>query len=343
MNDTLIGNALANTLTGGPGNDTITGGAGNDTYLFDADVGLGLDTLNETGGGTDTLDFSSTTTLGLNVNLGNTTDLIVNSNLTLIIGTGTYEKVIGGSQNDSLAGTTGSDTLEGGPGNDTLTGGAGNDTYLFDADTALGSDTLNESGGGVDLLDFSATLSLGVTVNLATASSQTVNSNLSLTLSAGNTFEMVLGSALNDTLSGNALNNVLFGGAGNDTISGVGGRDLLVGGTGTDTITGGDEEDILISGTLSFFNESTKVLNRTAIDAIMAEWSRTNTNSGYAARLANLRNGGGLNGTNRIDSGTSLTDGAAVDSLTGGLGLDWFWSFSDTVNDLNAGGTETVN
>jgi hypothetical protein len=33
-----------------------------------------------------------------------------------------------------------------------------------------------------------------------------------------------------------------------------------------------------------------------------------------------------------------------LDTLAGGLALDWFWQFTgDTVSDLNTGGTETVN
>jgi hypothetical protein len=33
-----------------------------------------------------------------------------------------------------------------------------------------------------------------------------------------------------------------------------------------------------------------------------------------------------------------------LDTLGGGLGLDWFWQFTgDVVSDLHNGGTETVN
>ena len=77
--------------------------------------------------------------------------------------------MIGGSQADTLTGNTLSNTLTGGPGSDTLVGGAGNDTHLFDADIALGSDTINESGGGIDTLDFSATTTRGVAINLSNA------------------------------------------------------------------------------------------------------------------------------------------------------------------------------
>jgi hypothetical protein len=63
-------------------------------------------------------------------------------------------------------------TIEGGGGNDLLTGGASNETYRFDADNALGSDTINESGGGVDRLDFSATATRAVTIDLSNAATR---------------------------------------------------------------------------------------------------------------------------------------------------------------------------
>src|SRR5262249_40355638 len=89
--------------------------------------------------------------------------------------------------------SAGNDTITGGAGNDTIAGGAGNDTYLFDTDLALGSDTINESGGGVDTLDFSATTTRAVAINLGNAGAQVVNAGLTLTLSPGNTIENVIG------------------------------------------------------------------------------------------------------------------------------------------------------
>ncbi|MFM7845525.1 MAG: beta strand repeat-containing protein, partial [Planctomycetota bacterium] len=447
--DTLTGNSLGNTITGGAGNDLITGaggddtligGAGNDSYLFNADVALGSDTLDETGGGTDTLDFSTTTTAGVTVDLSVGTVQTVNSNLSLTLGTGTnFENLTGGGGNDSLTGNAninvllgnaGSDTLAGLAGNDTLTGGAGNDTYLFNADSALGTDTLNETGGGNDTLDFSATTTAAITVNLGSATSQvvagtnlslvlgsattienatggsladtltgnslanvlsggagddtyvvvanaaqgsdrfvettgggtdlisfatttvgvtiniglttaqTVNANLNLTLSDALAFEMVVGSSANDTITGNAASNVLFGGAGNDTLLGLAGRDLLFGGSGVDTVNGGDDDDIIVGGLVTYYSESTKLLNRASTQAVMAEWSRTDLD--YTSRIANLRNGGGLNGTATLDATVLTNDSSAVDTLLGGAGSDWFWKFTgDTSTDLGAG--EQVN
>ena len=86
-----------------------------------------------------------------------------------------------------LLGGNGNDTLTGGAANDLLTGGAGNDTYAFNTNLALGSDTINEAGGGTDTLDFSATTTRTVAVDLSNAAAQVVNAGLTLTLSSGST------------------------------------------------------------------------------------------------------------------------------------------------------------
>ena len=98
----------------------------------------------------------------------------------------------------------------------------------------------------------------------------------------------------------------------------------------------------MIGGLTTYYNESTKVLDRTAIKAIWEEWTRIDL--AYANRITNLKNGGGLNGSSKLNTLTVLTDGAPIDTLNGGLALDWFWKFTgDVVGDLNTGGTETVN
>jgi Ca2+-binding RTX toxin-like protein len=53
---------------------------------------------------------------------------------------------------DILTGSAGHDEIYGGAGNDTLAGGAGNDTYIFRPGD--GQDSLNNAGGGNDLLKF---------------------------------------------------------------------------------------------------------------------------------------------------------------------------------------------
>jgi len=175
---------------------------------------------------------------------------VVNAGLSLTLGSATtFENVIGGGLADtltgnalanSLSGGDGNDTINGGGGNDTLIGGAGNDSYVFDTDLALGADTLNEAGGGVDTLNFSATTTRSVAVNLGLATSQVVNAGLSLTLGSATTFENVIGGNLADTLTGNTLANNLNGGGGNDTLTGGAGADRFRFATPLDATTNRD-------------------------------------------------------------------------------------------------------
>jgi len=152
LNDSLIGNTLANTLTGLAGNDTFSGGTGDDIYSFDTDTALGSDTIVEASGagGNDTLDFSTTTTIGIEVNLSFAIAQVVNTNLTLVLSAGnSIENASGGSQSDilignslanSLLGNSGDDVLSGLAGNDALVGGPGKNLLLggFGADSLTG-------------------------------------------------------------------------------------------------------------------------------------------------------------------------------------------------------------
>ncbi|MDF5739522.1 Calx-beta domain-containing protein, partial [Nostoc sp. S13] len=170
---------------------------------------------------TDTLTASVTTTLPTNV-----------ENLTL---TGTA--AINGT------GNAGNNILKGNSANNILSGGAGNDTYSFLATTALGTDTITETTtGGTDTIDFSGT-TVSVNVNVGATSSQTVNSNLKLIISANNVIENATGGTGNDRLTGNTLNNILIGGDGNDQLQGLEGNDTLQGGNGNDILTGGTGND----------------------------------------------------------------------------------------------------
>jgi Ca2+-binding RTX toxin-like protein/subtilisin family serine protease len=352
FNDTITGNALSNVLRGG---------AGNDSYRYNTNTAQGSDTIDESEGGDDTLDFTTTTLVPVTVNLGLSGAQTVNANLTLNLGSDTsMERLIGGSLNDTLTGNANNNRIDGNAGNDTISGGAGddilignagndtlsgndgNDIYQFKADTALGSDTLNEAtSGGNDLLDLSASTT-AVTVDLASTTLQTVNANLKIMLSSNATFEMLVGSSGSDTLKGNAANNVIFGGAGNDTINGLDGADILVGGSGADMVTGGNGDDLIIGSLLTYYNETTRALNLASVLAVQAEWQRSDI--GYPDRIANLVNGGGSNGSVTVHGTTATDDAAAIDSLFGNADLDWFWIYgSDSVADLHQGGTEVTN
>ena len=69
----------------------------------------------------------------------------------------------------------------------------------------------------------------------------------------------------------------------------------------------------------------------------MAEWAGEND---YATRVNNLSNGGGANGSTKLNSTTVKKD-SAKDTLTGGDDLDWFFiSGSDVLIDFNVPITE---
>ena len=130
---------------GAAGTDMIRIARDTDMVLTDSDLMVGGDTIGLvgveaaelTGGGSaNALDAS-----------GFTGDVTLS-------GQGGDDTLVGGSGNDQLFGGPGNDTLDGGPGNDLLIGGADDDTYRFGA--GFGLDTVTDSGGANDTLDFSA-------------------------------------------------------------------------------------------------------------------------------------------------------------------------------------------
>lgn len=133
-NDTLDGGDGDDRLDGGTGVDRMSGGAGDDTYLVDD----ARDRVSEArGGGTDTVEASTSFTIPKNVEV-----------LRL---TGTAALNATGSNGaDRLEGNAGANTLDGRGGNDVLLGGAGADTLLG----GRGADrfVIDSLAGGVDTI-----------------------------------------------------------------------------------------------------------------------------------------------------------------------------------------------
>jgi Ca2+-binding RTX toxin-like protein len=242
----------------------------------------------------------------------------------------------GGDGNDYFDGGSGNDTLTGEAGNDLLYGSSGNDAYVFDTDTPLGTDTVDDSSG-LDWLDFSKTDSLAITLDLSKVTAQAINAYLTLTVLR---VENVVGGALGDALTGSSDNNILIGGGGVDALTGGSGRDLLLGGSGADILRGGYGEDILAGGLTTYFNEWTRVVNRTALDAIMAEWARPDAD--YATRVSHLQSGGGLNDPYLLDPNTVFDDAGAIDQLFGEGETDWFLVSAGDLNEAVGGETVTT-
>jgi RHS repeat-associated protein len=138
---TLNGGSGNDTLTGSPASDSLDGGPGDDVYRFDGAT-LGNDSLGDSGG-FDTLDFSATVVLpmnvGVQVSLAQTTPQIIRAAEILTIPYGTYiENLTGTSGDDALTGSPSNNVISGGAGNDTIYSGFGNDA-LFDG---TGNDSL---------------------------------------------------------------------------------------------------------------------------------------------------------------------------------------------------------
>ncbi len=320
-NDTLTGDAIANILVGG---------AGDDTYVFDADSGLGTDTIVERlDGGTDTLDFSLTTTVGVTIDLSKAGSQVVNANLTIDLSAGdVIENVIGGSRADTITGNSLDNVLTGGLGVDTLTGGAGTDTVVEtrDASFTLTATRLTIGAEGNDVLSTieSARLTGGAGANTLDASAFSGSVVLD---GAGGT----------DTLRGGAGNDRLIGGAGNDVLAGGGGDDtyVLISGGGTDTITeaaGGGSDTLDYS---AFTTGITVRLGNSATDV-----------SGRVSNIENIIGGSGNDTLTGDANANRLVSGGGTDVLVGGRGDDTYVlspGGTVTITELAAGGTDTLD
>ena len=132
------------------------------------------------------------------------------------------------------------------------------------------------------------------------------------------------GDSGNDTLNGGGGNDVIVGGSGDDSILGNSGRDILIGGGNSDRIKGGSGDDILIAGSTDFDNDvySLCLLNK--------EWSRTDKS--YFTRVNNLKNGGGWNGSKKLNASTVNSSPDPADTLTGEGGTDLFYTDPNTQN-----------
>ena len=345
-NDSLVGGGRGVTsLEGGGGNDTLTGGLG----IASLYGGEGNDSLIG-GSRNDLLDGGSGSDV-LNGAAGNDT-------------------LLGGTDADTLTGGAGIDSLDGGAGNDMLTGDAGNDKFDGGADmdriveagfsfaitvaqlTGNGTDTLlnnsieeavltgTSKGDTLTAIAFTG----AVTLNGLAGDDKLFGGNGRDFLDGSDGKDALDGGAGNDTLSGGIGNDTLIGGSGMDSLDGGAdndildgqsddddilggtGRDLLIGGLGADTLTGSDGDDIILGGSPSHSG------NIAALNAIMAEWTSAKL---YGTRVTNLQQGGGSNGSTKLNASTIQIDASAIDSLSGNADQDvFFWSNPDQVLDV---------
>lgn len=320
------------------GVENLTGGTGADTFAFKGGTQTGRI---DGGAGTDTLSYAAITD-GVFANL-------TTGQATSATSIGNFENLTGGDGSDTLTGNTIANVLVGGAGNDTLDGGAGNDTLTgADGNDSLtggtGTDTVVESGASFTLTNGSLTGRGTDTlsgVEFATLTGTIGNDTLDAAQFAGPVTldglggnDTLAGGTASDTLIGGDGDDVLLGGAGNDALDGGAGRDILVGGNGADTLTDGDGGDILIGGTVTYFNETTKLVNIAGLIQVAAEWTRPDGT--YESRTAHLTtaNSGGSNYSSVLSPSGTVANDSFVDTLVGGLtvGLpderDWFFALT---------------
>jgi Ca2+-binding RTX toxin-like protein len=368
FNDTLIGNALANTLDGGLGIDVLIGGDGNDNYLVDNPLDQVLEAA---AGGTDTV--SSTVDYIL---AGNVENLILLSNATNAIGNASNNIITGNTRNNILNGGTGQDTMIGLGGDDiyivdnandkadeTSVGSSGIDTVLTLVNYTLGNNVenlkligvtnLNGTGNvadnvifvnygnntidgvsGNDTVSYQFGSTRGVTVNLSLATPQnTLGSGTDTFINIDN----LVGSTFNDTLTGDVNANKIEGGLGNDLLNGGGGNDTLSGGFGDDTyiVTSTTGYTIVETG-----GQGTDTIN-TDISYNLSAYSSLANIENLTLTGTNAVNGTGNAANNTLignsasniltgQNGNDILDGGAgSDILLGGAGNDTY-----TIDDL---------
>lgn len=344
------GNMLANTITGNGGNnvldgrggvDSLDGGEGSDIYLFTSAADHPAAEINDTGtSGVDEVRFASTRP-GTLVLFGD--DVGIER---VVIGTGTGAQAIstgrgalnvdaslvqnelemvGNAGANRLTGTAFSDTIDGGAGNDRIDGGAGADLMRGGA----GNDTYVVDNAG------------DVTLELANAGTDTVESGISWTLAA-NIERLVLtgdadidgtGNDLNNVLTGNAGSNTLTGAGGNNTMYGLGGDDTyIVDSTGDrafETQGAGSRAD---AGGVDTVRSSVNFTLGNFVENLVLTGSADVNGTGNAADNSLTGNAGnnrldGKAGDDEIDGGGGndvLVGGLGNDVLTGGAGNDIF-------------------
>jgi hypothetical protein len=189
-----------------------------------------------------------------------------------------------------------------------LLGGAAGNTFAFHTGGVL-SGSLTGGGSSSNTLTYSA-YSGNVVVNLKLGTATAVAGAVS-------SLQSVTGGMGTSILVGDGNESSLIGGAG---------RSLLIAGPlcqAPVALLGGNSEDILVGGSTKYDTDPT------ALNALMAEWTRTNLGSakdptGYLARVNHLLQGGGLNGTTLLGS-TNFHGNGGGNTLMGGAGLDLFY------------------
>ncbi|MEZ0231973.1 MAG: beta strand repeat-containing protein [Methylophilaceae bacterium] len=288
LNDLLIGDVNANSISGAGGDDTLEGLAGADSL----DGGTGSNTASYA-------HASAGVAASLTASLISSTGDAAGDSYTNI------QNLLGSAYNDQLIGDGGDNSINGGTGNDTLEGMAGADT--LDGGTTASNDTASyahavDLGGGIGVVASMTTGLSGVTTTGDAAGDTYIS------------IETLEGSAFKDYLIGTSTANTLLGGAGDDTLEGLGGADALNGGDGIDTAT-------YIHATGPVTASLTTGLVTATGDAIGDTY--TSIENLYGSTLADNLIGNASANTLSGDANNDILEGmGGADVLDGGAGND---------------------
>jgi len=285
FNDSLTGDANANTLSGGAGDDTLDPG-GNGPFVVD---------LLDGGAGSDTASFArynAAVTATLNGAADGTATIATAAIATLR----NIENLTGGNGADVLTGDSNANVIDGGLGDDTLTGGA-----------------------GIDTVSFASRGSAGITVNLSTLTAQ--NTLAGLKTITG--FENVRGTAGADNITGDGNDNTFFDNGGNDSYNGAAGSDTVDYSSATSSVTA-NLNTLTAQNTGTYGGTDTLVGIENLIGSATFANS-LNGGNGTANRLvggaaADFLVGNGQNDTLIGGAGNDVMFGDYVNSLSGAVG-----------------------
>ena len=230
LNNVMIGNNAMNTLSGGAGNDTLDGGlgndtliggAGNDTYIYRANQGV--DTIDNGGGGTDTMNFTDFKDSQLSYHKdGNDLVILIDKDLAQQVRVKNHFVTTADNAIDNITtqnGVTitaamiatkltalpgkpdmsGDNILKDTLGNDTLAGEAGNDTYYHTG----GKDVITDTSG-IDILVFDN----GITYNQVGSGLMQSGNDLILRVDGNTNNEVTLTNFFKD--SNSIVENISF-------------------------------------------------------------------------------------------------------------------------------------
>ena len=304
LDNVLLGNGGNNLLNGLGGADIMAGGLGNDTYYVDSSSDQ---TIEDLGGGTDTIVSAISHTLAANIE-------------TLTLTGGADIDGTGNALDNILNGTSGNNRLDGLAGADLMRGGLGDDDYVVDAGDVI----VEAAGGGQDVARATASFALNAGAEVEILQAANLSGTIALDLT---------GNELDNRIIGNAgANRLDDGNGGLDRLKGLAGDDTYFVGTGDIVLEGASEGQDVVKARESF------VLNAGAFVEIL----QTADTGGTAA--INLT-GNELDNSILGNSGRNILDGGTggIDRLKGFGGDDvYFVATGDLVLEDAGGGNDSV-